>query len=173
MSGSTTDRMQQHVHLTNGRGCTHIWRDHAFADGRCSPTDGGTPCRDSASATSLGSAPTIPGWPITFIAARCVEARRTLRAHHGSARPDAGRIPAAYTGLCIGDICPAQTWLDDRWNFRPARARGSALQRSQLAQMIAWSSNTHTAGIHMVAATTSAHSRWMAAYLTKRGGMRG
>ena len=92
---------------------------------------------------------------------------------HCSARPDAERLPAAYKGLCIGDICPAQTWLDDRWNFRPARARGSALQRAQLAQMIAWSSNTHTAGIHMVAATTSAHCRWMAAYLTKRGGMRG
>ena len=71
---------------------------------------------------------------------------------HCSARPDAGRLPAAYKGLCIGDICPAQTWLDDRWNFRPARARGSALQRAQLAQMIAWSSNTHTAGIHMAAA---------------------
>ena len=146
------DRMQQHVHLTHGRGSTHIWRDHAIADGRSSPKDGGTPCRDSASVTSLGHAPTLPGWPIAFSLQLCLEARVPLRAPHGSDRPDAGRLLAAYTAQCIWIAARLRTWLDDRSNVCPARVgvwprNGLSSHRSSRGH-----SNTHTAVIQLAAA---------------------
>ena len=138
------------------------------------PTDGGTTCRDSASVTSLGNAPTIPGGLITFLAA-------TTR----------GGTHAAASNLMVRlGLTPGDSWQPTRPSAsgsQPGSGHGSTTGRTSAQPVWGFGLATGSARTdHRVVSrtptppsstwrqpTTQAHSRRMAACRTQSGGMRG